>query len=78
MGENRYKPFKDKKMGSTWVRRGANQKEVLYIGEKAFLCDPLKFTGSIMVPYWTYWTLIDQKNNKSSLIGQYFFTLLVH
>ena len=39
MGENRYKPFKDKKMGCTWVRRGMNQKEGPYMGENA---SPLK------------------------------------
>ena len=32
---------------------GANQKEVLYIGEKASLHDLLNSTGSIMVPYET-------------------------
>ena len=33
MGENRYRPFKDKKMDHTWVRRGTNQKEGPYMGE---------------------------------------------
>ena len=30
---NRYRPFKDKKMDSTWVKRGTNQKEGLYMDE---------------------------------------------
>jgi hypothetical protein len=33
MGENRYIPFKDKKINRTWVRRGTNQKEEPYMGE---------------------------------------------
>ena len=35
MGENRYKPFKDKKMSCIWARRGTNQKAGPYMGEKA-------------------------------------------
>ena len=35
MGKNRYKTFKDKKMGCTWMRRGTNQKEMSYTVENA-------------------------------------------
>ena len=31
MEENMYRPFKDKKMDRTWVRRGTNKKEGPYI-----------------------------------------------
>ena len=34
---------------------------------------PPKSTRSIMVPYWTQWTLMDPQNKKSSLKGQEFF-----
>ena len=30
---NRYRPFKDKNMDSTWVKRGTNKREGLYMGE---------------------------------------------
>ena len=33
MRENRYRPFNDKKMDRTWVRRGTNQKEEPYMSE---------------------------------------------
>ena len=35
MGENRYKPFRDKKMSCIRVRRGSNKKDELYMGENA-------------------------------------------
>jgi hypothetical protein len=35
MGENRYKPFKDKKMSRIWMRLGTDQKEEPYMGENA-------------------------------------------
>ena len=41
MGENRYRPFKDKKMDLTWVKRGTNQKEGPYMGENVSLSNSI-------------------------------------
>ena len=33
LGENRYKPFKDKTMSCFWGKRGSNQNNEPYLGE---------------------------------------------
>ena len=49
MGENRYEPFKDKKKGSTWVRRGTQGRHGEFEPDKAQYSTPNFFDQLFLI-----------------------------
>ena len=52
LGENRYKPFKDKTMSCFWGKRGSNQNDEPYLGENVSPCkiiNELEFVGLVLL-----------------------------